>query len=476
PIMAGRDFSSFIVYYNQFWDTNPVWHTAMLYRTPITPLFIGGLYKLGGGLLLEVVLGLCFVASVLATYYLGTLFSRFIAIVAAITVAMFPTYGVMFHLLTSDNLFATFFILWAAFISHTARTPRLHHFVWHGVAVFMLVLVRPSAQTFLIFCLFPFLMSEWDTRKKLSATVIFLGAALALLFSWASYNYIRYDDFTVARGGAAQVPFYRVFVFDRLVQADNGPASRTLARAIESELLDKEPYRTYAPDADVVLQSGDTRVWSDLAGMSDRVWGWDSDFKILRQVALEAIGRHPWQYLKGVLYSSMYTFSEVVKPRAPTVGLYKRQRLAEEDETFVVDSGHIIPKSYQHWLASNPEGSIRRRVERDMFDTDWYLPPDKIDLPPRDGSELLVKILNKFVTNVYPPMYVFLVLGAIGVMLSANRFKWVLLFIGGMALLQVILTQVSVTLNIYYRTPFDPIFMLLGIAGFIREGFRNTAH
>ena len=64
-------------------------------------------------------------------------------------------------------------------------------------------------------------------------------------YGWVLHNGLRYDDYTLARGANATVPFYRVFVTDKLVAASNGPASRELAQAVQHDLLPKQPYRAY---------------------------------------------------------------------------------------------------------------------------------------------------------------------------------------------------------------------------------------
>ena len=57
---------------------------------------------------------------------------------------------------------------------------------------------------------------------------------------------------------------FRAFEMDRIVAPDNGPASRELARAVERELLTKEPYRSYGVDLDEFFSSGSDRVFSDM--------------------------------------------------------------------------------------------------------------------------------------------------------------------------------------------------------------------
>lgn len=470
PLTEGRDFPTYLGYYNQMWDKTPALHTLMLFRTPLAPLFIGGLYKLGGLFLLEAALSVCFVICVCATYYLGTLAGRMAAVTAAVAVALFPTFGTMFHQLSSDALYATVFMGWAAFMRRTVETPRLSHFAWHGVALFALTMVRPTGQLFLLFALVPLALSAFPWRRRLAAAALFSGVAAALLLSWSGYNYWRYDDFTVARGGAAQVPMYRVFAFDRLVSADNGPASRELAEAVTEDLLNRPPYNNYDLDAEAVLRSGDTRVWSDLAALSDRQWGWDADYSILRRVAFEAIARHPVEYLHGVLFSLWFTMRDVAKPPAPKMES-TQEGADSSDGDAERDDGRFVPRSYAHWLSSNPEG-VPRSNKPTAYPA-WTVHRESMALPPRDGSTAAAEVFNAVISNLYPGMYIFLLIGFVGVALSSFQYKWFLLFLAGLGLLHLVILNASVTLSVYYRAPFDPVFILLGIAGFVRTGFRG---
>jgi len=467
PVTAGRDFTGYLLYYNQFWDSAPQWHTLMLFRPPLAPLFIGLAYKLGGTLLLECLLALFFTSCIVSVYFVGTLFGRPIALTTALVTAAYPTYGSMFHQLDSDALYGTVFMLWAALISQTVRSPRWRHFVWHGVALFLMVMVRPTAQVFLLLALLPLLLPRLSWRDKLASSLSYVTVALALLVTWAGYNYWRYDDFTVARGNAAVVPMYRAFSLDRIVSIENGPASRQLSEAISRDLLDRPPYSTYKLDADTVLRSGDTRVWSDLAALSDRVWGWDSDHRILRKAALEAIASHPLPYLAGVLFSMRFSLSDIARPDAPKL----RSALPNTDSSravFVPGNGHIIPHSYMHWLASNPEGKPRGKAPESF--PGWRIDRERIEaeLPPRDGSGPLAAFFNRGLTNLYPPIYVFLLIGVIGLALARMRYSMFLLLLAGLALLHLLAINAATALGVYYRVPFDPVFILLGIAGFLR--------
>ena len=72
---------------------------------------------------------------------------------------------------------------------------------------------------------------------------IFLIAYLVPAAAYSYHNYVRYDTFAIARQG--QTFAYRVFTQDKIIDRNNGPASETLAVAIEDHLLSKEEYTQY---------------------------------------------------------------------------------------------------------------------------------------------------------------------------------------------------------------------------------------
>ncbi|NJO07188.1 MAG: hypothetical protein HC876_17660 [Chloroflexaceae bacterium] len=262
PLAPGRDFLNYLTYYLQLGDPQPTRHLLMLFRTPITGIVIGGLLDMGGALLLEAVMALCYSFVIVATYLAGAHWSRAAGILAAGLLVLYPPYSSIFHFVATEALFSTFLIGWLLFTVATLRTPRLWHFALHGGFIALLVLTRPSGQMLLGFVLFPLLLPGLVWWRRSVAALLVLGVAQAVLFGWASYNSIRYDDFTVSRGSAAVVPLYRAFVVDRIVQPSNGPATAELARLVEQELLIQEPYTTYNIDLETFFSSGSTLMWA----------------------------------------------------------------------------------------------------------------------------------------------------------------------------------------------------------------------
>jgi len=471
PLSGGRDLGTYILYYNQIWDAQPEFYNVMLYRTPITPLFIGIFYKIGGVLLLEVLLGIFFIISIEATYYIGLLWSRPIGLVSAIVLTLFPTYGALFHYLGSDSLFAVGFITWMAFAGHTMRFPKVHHFIWHGIYVVLLILIRPGTQIFVFFAGFPFLIKQLKIGGKLLSSLYFLSVFFILLAGWASYNYVRYNDFTVSRTRAASIPFYRVFVQDRIVRPENGIATKELMRAIESDLKNREPYKSLGLDTYTILASGDWRVWSDLVGLSDRIWGWDSDYKMLQKVAMEAIIAYPWVYLKGVMYQLTNFFFATFEP-PPSLILDKSAKPEKspkeinKNKKIIFDGFHIIPRSYMHWLQTGPIRKNISDIKNKNINSNWKV---NINLPVRNGDPLIAKTFNQYLSRLFPPIFFFILFGSIGIFLSAQARSFIIFFML-LSIIHALIVCMSGDAPVQYRIPFDPIYILIGVSGFIRKG------
>ena len=145
------------------------------------------------------------------------------------------------------------------------------------------------------------LRATW--RARFAWGVAFVVPAVVLIGGWAIHNGIRYDNYTIARGGNATVPFFRAFVTDKIVRPSNGPASRELAAAVQRDLLTKEPYRSYGITLDEFFSEASPRMQVDLLALSDRLKGWHSNYRWLRDVGVEGVDAHPARYARGVLGS-----------------------------------------------------------------------------------------------------------------------------------------------------------------------------
>jgi hypothetical protein len=492
PLQEGRDLGVYLRNYAQLGPGGTVFPWAMLTRTPVTPVVAGLLLAAGGGLFAEIVMAVLFALSILA----WSAAARMIAgpragLAVAVALLVYPGYGGLFHELSSDALFAAGFACWAYLVSRAVERRTVAAFAAAGAGVALLALTRPANQALLVVT--PLLLAipgSWRFRLTRAAT--FAATAIVLLGAWAVYNDVRYGDLTVARGGQASVPLFRAFVTDRIMAPDNGPASRRLAGAVRDHLLPLEPYRSYGITLKQFFESGSPRMEEDLVGLSDRVFGWDTNYSVLGQAAREAVRRHVATYGRGVARSLWQELEQPLfvppRPRPPAPpGAPAHEGPGVTPETIVVDGrvlpkpseGQPIPAAHQSDYVSTPDGHIRdlwrsavvhgivfptareqNRYERMEGRAGELL----ARFPQRRDSGWLRLQLNH-ASKVYPRPWMWLLLG-LGALVFRRPAGWRAPVVLVLAALAVILITI---LGVYavpeYAVPVVPSFILLAAVG-----------
>ena len=119
----GRDTWDYLVYYLQFFDSNPPLSQVQLFRAPLTPLVVGLPMDLGGSVLLEIVFGVLFAVSVLAWSATALTFGRVPALASAVLLLVYPAWATLYHQASSDAVFATGLSLWALVVARTLQRP-----------------------------------------------------------------------------------------------------------------------------------------------------------------------------------------------------------------------------------------------------------------------------------------------------------------------------------------------------------------
>src|SRR2546426_4960016 len=299
PLAQGRDLATYLGGYIQLFQSHPIDLGYVLGRTPGATLLIGGLLQFAGGALAEPVVSVLYAGSIVAWFLTARLFSVRAALLMTVVLLVYPGYAILFHELSSDAIFAAAFAGWSLLVVRALLAPSPIRFAWVGAGVGVLSLIRPGNQVLLVLAVLPLVLrASWRTR--LVSTAAFVLPAVVLLGGWALHNGLRYDNYTVARGGNATVPFFRTFVIDKIVRPSNGPASRELARVVEHDLLPKEPYRSYGITLDDFFSKASPRMEVDLLALSDRHKGWHSNYSWLRDIGTEAVRAHPARYVRGV--------------------------------------------------------------------------------------------------------------------------------------------------------------------------------
>jgi hypothetical protein len=315
PMARGRDMWDYLLYYLSLLDGHPVFADLMVFRTPVTPIVLGVPLQLFGVDALVPVFGVLFVVSVVAWAAVAATFGRAAAIVMSALLLCYTGYAGLFHQASSDAIFATGFAVWSLGVVRTLRRPSLVRFALLGLGVALLTLTRPASQVLIAAVVLPLLV-PWAWKERLVAIAALAAAAVLPLAAWATVNWVRYDDATVARGGSVWVPFFRVFLDDRAIDPDNGPASRELGDAIEQHVLTLPRFRALHVDLETYLQGGSNFEVIRLITLSDQVFGRGDDYHVLFRSALEAVRAKPGLVLGGTA-DNIWTFMRQRGTRDP---------------------------------------------------------------------------------------------------------------------------------------------------------------
>ena len=493
PLTTGRDLDEYLYAWIQLFDSDVLLPWSMLFRTPATPVVAGPLLDVAGGALAEPALALLFAGSVVAWAAAASAFGPRAALLTAAALLVYPGYGAMFHELASETVLAAAFAGWALLVVRVSARPSVFGFALVGLGIALLALIRPGNAVLLCFALFPLVLpAAW--RARLAWTVALTAAAILPLAAWSLHNGLRFGEYKLARGGNAVVPFYRAFLTDRIVSPEHGPASRRLDAAVRSHLLTREPYRSYRVTSEEVFSAGSARVHEDMYLLSDEVFGWETDYSVLRDAALEAIEAEPWAYASGVLETIWLQLSEPYYRLAPG----SAPEVTDEPETVVVggkrlprpSEGQLIPEGQNLWI-SRPDNSIREEwtsptEHHFVFDDPRDRPrfarvQRRLEelfggLPDRTGNSRLAEKLNQ-ASRWYPRPVLWLAVGLVALALRRPRNARVVVALAAAALLVVTLNALGLPADRHFVLPVAPAFVLLGAVGLLgrRSGTGRAA-
>ena len=481
PLAAGRDFGTYLGAYTQLLDSDPIDPGYVVGRTPIASVVVGGMLDVAGGALAEPVMSLLYAASVTAWFVAARSFGGGAALLTAIVLVAWPGYGILFHELSSDPVYAAAFAGWSLLAVRVLLSPTPVRMGLLGLGVGLLALVRPGSQVLVVLALHS-LAVRGPWRVRLLSGAAFAAAAALVVGLWAVNNGTRYGIYAVARGGNVTVPFWRALVTDRIVRPSNGPASRDLARAVQRDLLPEEPYRSYGITLDEFFAEATPRVQEDLVLLSDRLRGWDSNGRWLREVGIEAVRAHPGSYARGVatslgelLTQSLYrplgggaTAAGSPAGRTVPVPAGAPDRLPEPSE------GELIPAPNQGGVATR-DWSIytvwtspteHRLVFVHPGDEERYAALHRrmgelaARLPERDGNPTLALRLNQ-ASRWYPPPALWLAIGILGLVIRRPARVVALSTPALAALALLVLSALGLPAVPHYAVPVAPAFILL---------------
>jgi 4-amino-4-deoxy-L-arabinose transferase-like glycosyltransferase len=482
PVVEGRDYVTYMRFYAEMWGWHSVIPWEMLWRLPVAPAALGIPLDLGGPWLARLWIAILFATTVTVWFRVALRFGAAAAVGLVVALLAYPSFVALFHRYSSDAITGVVVALLALALARAYERPTTSRWALVGAGVAAIALTRPANQVLVLLCLVPLALGGTWRARLLRAGACALIAVVPLV-AWAGANAARYDDFTISRGGGGWLPFYRAYLTDDLVRPDNGPASRELADLVRRELVTREPYVSYGIGVDDVFGDPQTRYHEDLISLSDRFWGWDSDYAKLRKAALEGVRRHPFTYVGGVARSGVTQLWQafVLAPLSggDDDGGSKTVSVAGQELPRPSEGQPIPAASRSYWL-SRPDNA---------FDEVWTSPTEHHVVSTRpellrelermdakvDGLRLSpgwtgwgdgARGLNRL-TRLYPPPLLWLVVGLLAIVWRRPARAGLALVLAASTLAVLLATLVSVPPVPEFVLPLFPALVLLAMAGLL---------
>jgi hypothetical protein len=533
PAYPGRDMSRYLETFFQLGYHVPVYPAVLNTRGPLSALGVALPLEVGGWAA-EIFLAVLYALSIVAWGRVALTFGSRAAILTSAILLVFPGYGILFHQLASDSLFAAGFAGWAVLLTRALQRPSIKAFALVGLGVGALVLIRPANQVLLVMALTPLVLrAPW--RDRLAWVAALFIPAVALSQAWRAIADHRYGlpvalepstgllalaalmvplllpspwrgrigaaaavlvvAALAVKGLPGQSPgeyarsvvrnesnqfLYRSFELDRIMAPENGPASRRLAKVVEQKLLTREPYRSYGIDVHEFFSSGSDRVFGDLTGVAS-----PAD---LAAATREAIRTHPGEFASSITRTLWDQLANrpVYAPDAVSAAQASQPPGGES----VVVNGRYLPKPSEgqpipasaigpllwtpggtaqevwtsptehHFVFSNPRD--QRRYEKLGRDVERL----STRLPTRDGAQSVIHRLNQ-ASHRFPPLILFLVLGAVTLALRRPRNALVAIVPAVAGMVVIVVTALVAPAVAEYAGPVSPAFVLLAAAGLV---------
>lgn len=478
PILPGRDFGDYLWFYAQLGDLHSVFPMSMLFRTPIAPILIGGPLDLAGGWGALVAMGLLFGLSVVAWTRTALTFGRRAALLTTVALLVFPGYTILFHGLSSNAVFAAVFAVFALALTRALTLPSPGRFAALGLAIAAAALTRPESQVLAVLAVVPLSLAlPW--RRRLVTAAACATAVLLVLGAWTVNNGLRYDDYTVARRGTAYLPFFRAFTTDHIVSPANGPASRKLAHAVEADVLTEQPYRAYGVTSEAFFARGKDREFADLLSLSDRVFGWDSNYSVLFHSGIEAVRAHPGTYARGVGHTLFFELWHPLFVALPTTAQPSNGTASGSGQLPVPSEGDLVPTAHEGAYLATPDGHIREVWTSATEHHLEFARPDQqaryeavqgdaarlgSKVPPYVGNGSLTLQLSRS-SKLFPPALLWLAVGLVGILVRRPKHTRAASVLAVSALLILLFEALSDYAIVEFAVPVIPALIVFAAAG-----------
>lgn len=482
PLHYGPDGKIYIYYFIDFFSKNPLFPAIQTYRMPIAPLFYGCLLKAGGVLLVSIISEILALILIPIIYIISSKFDKLTARIATVLfIFMFP-YQIQFHQISSDALFSfniiLFFLVLIYGISNTNELldnkknvthKKIFYWAILGILTATATLTRPSGLVLIITLPVIFFL-KLRLKEILKLVGVYSLALFILLGSFIGYKAIRFNDFSLARGTNYR-EFMRIYNINNppLLNPDNGPNSKKLVSYIEKFLLTTDLYKKYNITLDKILNyKPNRRFFEDIVVLVDRVEGWNSNYKLLRNTAIESIKTNLKSYLlnytKDIIKLALAK-PPVAKNPTPYDNIVVINDIDKEDPNKLPtpDSGELIPYSYIWWDLSRPDSTLPTEKEINEFNYQYKKIANELDNVTSEAKFTIY--LEKIWDNIYIPILFFWVFGFYGIYRLKGPKRILIILLILIPIFLITGTLYGEPLYVRYRLPVDPLLIIAGSIG-----------
>jgi len=451
PPHRGTDTRSYISFYVNIFESPQIADFSLIYMRGLLPSFLHG-WSLAQGLTIHILVQtlLAITASIM-TYLIARPWGRFVAGIATGLFLLYLPLQLFFHQVGSEGTFTWCILLVALSLRYTLQSHKLSSAILFGVALGLAILTRPTGLL-----LFATILVIWLTTDSLSQkirkTLVIVLAVCVIVIPWVAYRGINYGHWDLSR---PQGTFFFTSAYSmRLIEANNGVASRNLAQIIETEILTYSSYQEAGILIDDVLQPDTNHLfvyYNDIIYYFDTYYGWDSRDEFFDKVGLEAIMTKPSAYfvqsvrfmyrvlLDLVIYIYIPDGNDIIVP-------------------FAADGvpRHSLYTAYPNDFSLPDEAVISQiRQREDELIENLYHSGDKT------LAENILKIWQKIAPRLLP-FYLFSLIALLS--LVGKSQKYLVILFGTVMGLGIGSGMISP--EIRYRMPIDSILIISAIIGF----------
>jgi hypothetical protein len=470
PFSEGRDVGTYFLYWRGLFQSEPPYPLLMLFRTPFTPAFFGLAYEFFGKIGAQALLCSSYMGVLVLTYSVLCSYARWVGWLGVLLVFANVQLFEVFNSVATEGPQTILIVAWAwvAFYAMAKGSKKLG--VALGLLTFLLVINRPANQLLIAACFLPllgFLISQSPKITiggRLVCSLLAVSLATGLTLSYMCYNLWKNDQFCIARLGGVHIPFYRMFLHERLIRPENGPRSAELADLARRKVLPHETFQKYGIDERAFFQFTTSRMFDALFRASVEERGWDNDFQLFKDAGWESMRANPkefwFSYIDGVY--GMFKTRNSRLFRLSESGKRFKEFKAERERRYAryLEAGLQVPgegdllTATGWWLSAVPPENMT-----DKKNEIWFL-PKKWEYERRELPSEKMELVRDWSLKI-SPSWTQLAVGCLGTLVAFLRARGDprLLLIAG-ACMPVLLGTWLGSLLRYFRFPFDPVFTM----------------